>query len=326
MLHRGSAGLPTMTSCIETAATGEVHRYEVRATATAALPWPEIVATIVWGATPGVTVAAWHCEHRYARNPLDGIAFFLRLAGPKRTAERPAPPALLRGGEGNARPRPDAAAPLAQSTDSDKSNKCSCFMAVYSYLSGMGVLALFPRQARHVEPGVEKTATVVSSLLELQHYPPEKALLALTLAADKIEAGRDNIEALKMRAALRGAGAVNELIEAEGGQISAEEFAHRVNVSRETVNQWRQQDRVLGWKRGARNYSYPAWQIHQGGLLPGLESVLSALRPKKLGVLEIADYLLSVSDELGGRPLDLLRKADVEPVIEHAKRYGCIGA
>ena len=100
----------------------------------------------------------------------------------------------------------------------------------------------------------------------------------------------------------------------------------RVNVSRETVNQWRQHDRILGWKRGVRNYSYPAWQVHRGGLLPGLESVLRALGPKKLGPLEIADYLLSESDELGGRPLDLLRKADVEPVVEHAKRYGGIGA
>ena len=52
----------------------------------------------------------------------------------------------------------------------------------------MGLLALFPRHAKHVEPEVENTATVVSSLLELQHYPPEKALLALTLVADKIEA------------------------------------------------------------------------------------------------------------------------------------------
>lgn len=190
----------------------------------------------------------------------------------------------------------------------------------------MGLLALFPRQTRQIEPEVEKTASMMSSLLELQHYPPEKALLALTLAADKISGGRENIDVLKMKAALRGVTAANGLLEAEGGQLSAEELSRRVKVSRETVNQWRQQGRILGWIRGVRNYSYPAWQVHQGGLLPGLESVLHTLRPKKLGMFEIADYLLSASDELGGRPLDLLRKADVEPVIEHAQRYGGIGA
>ena len=194
------------------------------------------------------------------------------------------------------------------------------------HLSGMSLLTRFPHPARKSEPEVEKTASVVTSLLELQHFPPDKALRALTLAADKIDGDRENINALKMKAALRGASAANELLDAEGGQISAEEFGGRVNVSRETVNHWRQQGRILGWQRGARSYSYPAWQVHQGGLLPGLESLLLALRPKKLGPLEIADYILSESDELGGRPLGLLRKADVEPVIEHAHRYAGIGA
>ncbi|MGH7945821.1 MAG: hypothetical protein ACREH8_22370 [Opitutaceae bacterium] len=190
----------------------------------------------------------------------------------------------------------------------------------------MALSMLFPPKTKDVDEEVNATAEVVTNLLKLQHYPPEKALLALAVAADKIETGRDNIKALRMRAALRGANAVRELADAEGGQLSAEQFGESIGVSRETVNQWRQSGRILGWKRGPRNYSYPAWQIRKGALLPGLESVLHALRAKTRDAFEIADYFLSESDELGGRPLDLLRNADVEPVVEHANRYGDIGA
>jgi len=199
-------------------------------------------------------------------------------------------------------------------------------MSVLSYWSGMGLLALFPPKSRHVDQEVSATAEVVSNLLKLQHYSPEKALLALTVAADNIEPDRDNIQVLRLKAALRGANAVRELTDAEGGQCSAEAFGEALGVSRETVNQWRQSGRILGWRRGLRNYSYPAWQIHRGALLAGLEAVLPSLAAKTKDALEIADYFLSESEELGGRPLDLLRNADVEPVVEHANRYGDLGA
>jgi hypothetical protein len=97
-------------------------------------------------------------------------------------------------------------------------------------------------------------------------------------------------------------------------------------MSRETVNQWRQNGQIVGWKRGARNYSYPAWQIHKGALLPGLEAVREALGLKPTEALEITDYLLSESEELGERPLDVLRRGEIAAVIEHAGRYGGIGA
>src|SRR5258707_6441861 len=109
-------------------------------------------------------------------------------------------------------------------------------MSYSCYLSEMGLLALFPPKSKHVEPEVTATAEVVTNLLKLQHYPPEKALRALAVAADQIDAGRESIEALKMKAAFRGANAGRELTEAEGGQLSAEEFGETLGVSRETVN------------------------------------------------------------------------------------------
>jgi hypothetical protein len=194
------------------------------------------------------------------------------------------------------------------------------------YLSGMSRSTLFPTMVKHVDQEVYATAEVVTNLLKLQNYPPEKALLALTVAADKIKTGAENIKALRMKAALRGMNAAREITAAEGGQLSAEQFGDALGVSRETVNQWRQSGRILAWKRGARNYAYPAWQIRKGALLPGLDAVLRALKAKTKDPLEIADYFLSESDELGGRPLDLLRNSDVEPVLEHANRYGDVGA
>ena len=166
----------------------------------------------------------------------------------------------------------------------------------------------------------------MANMLKLQHYPAEKALQALVLAARRIEGGSDSIEAFRTKAELRGVGVARGLIGAEGGQLSGEEVAEQIAMTRETVNQWRRQGWILGWRRGVRNYSYPAWQFFRGALLPGLAEVLEALEPKRLAALEITDFILSESGELGGRPLDLLRRGAVEAVVEHAKRYGDIGA
>lgn len=186
--------------------------------------------------------------------------------------------------------------------------------------------AHYPETSACPDPEVAETAAVMADMLKLHHYPAEKALQALVLAARRIESASDSIEALRTKAELRGVGVARGLIEAEGGQLSGEEVGERTAMTRETVNQWRRQGRILGWRRGVRNYSYPAWQIYRGALLPGLAAVLNALAPRRLTALETTDFILSESGELGGRPLDLLRKGAVETVVEHAKRYGDIGA
>jgi hypothetical protein len=65
-----------------------------------------------------------------------------------------------------------------------------------------------------------------------------------------------------------------------------------------------------------RAYRYPAWQIYEGQLLPGLGEVLAILAKKKLQPLSIISYFLTPSSELDeARPLDLLRKGRVEDVV-----------
>lgn len=210
-------------------------------------------------------------------------------------------------------------------TFSDKIHNWVENVAILCYLSGMRLTIENPYQSEEVESDVKETATLMTTMLRLQHYSPEKALRVLMVAAKQIVAKQEDIETLKLKATLRGINLKREFLAAEGGQLSAEQFGKKLDVSRETVNQWRKNGMVLAWKRGVRNYYYPAWQIYKGTLLPGLTGVREALGLKSTEVLEMMDYLLSRSEELGGYPLDFLRRGEIEPVIEHAGRYGRIG-
>ncbi|NBC14158.1 MAG: hypothetical protein GVY09_12600 [Gammaproteobacteria bacterium] len=61
--------------------------------------------------------------------------------------------------------------------------------------------------------------------------------------------------------------------------LSAEEFGKRCGVSRQTVNTWRAERRILALSGPKRRFlRYPSWQItDRGDLLPGLERVLAVL-------------------------------------------------
>lgn len=71
--------------------------------------------------------------------------------------------------------------------------------------------------------------------------------------------------------------------------LSAEEFGKRCGVSRQTVNTWRTERRILALSGPKRRFlRYPAWQItDRGDLLPGLERVLAVLT----GAWEAYDFL-----------------------------------
>ena len=113
-----------------------------------------------------------------------------------------------------------------------------------------------------------------------------------------------------------------ELRQLEGGGLSDAEFAKRLGVSsRETVRKYREKGLIFAWAKDSRNLRYPAWQVHEGRLLPGLAEVLVILTSRKRGAFSIANYFLSESEELGGRrPLDLLREGRLDDVKAHAER------
>jgi hypothetical protein len=130
------------------------------------------------------------------------------------------------------------------------------------------------------------------------------------------------------RVRLRSRGVDEELRALEGGGLSGADFAERLGVkTRTTVRNYRAKGWIFAWDKDARNLRYPAWQIHEGALLPGLAQVLAVLDTRARSPFAIASYFLSGSEELGNkRPLDLLRSRHVDQVIAHAKRFGGIGA
>jgi hypothetical protein len=115
------------------------------------------------------------------------------------------------------------------------------------------------------------------------------------------------------------------LLQAEGGSLTAQQFAAKLNVAPTTVYRWQRQGRLVAWKATNGCLRFPAWQIRNGGVLPGLKEVLAALVGRQMTPLAITDYFLSPSEELAARPLDLLRENRSPEVIAHARCYGGMG-
>jgi hypothetical protein len=126
-------------------------------------------------------------------------------------------------------------------------------------------------------------------------------------------------------ARLRGIRAREELLRAEGGAIGAPEMAALIRVTRQAVDKRRKAGKLLAVGAGARRWLYPAWQVRDGEVLPGLAEALGALAPRspwaRLG------WFLSGDARLGGsRPLDALRAGRLEEVRSAARAYGEHGA
>lgn len=89
---------------------------------------------------------------------------------------------------------------------------------------------------------------------------------------------RRNLDAALERARRRGDRAVAEILVGPE-MLTGEEFAARLNTTRETVNRWRRAHRVLGLEGNTRGVRYPAWQIDaRGFVIKGLPALLKAAR------------------------------------------------
>lgn len=127
---------------------------------------------------------------------------------------------------------------------------------------------------------------------------------------------------------IRSLGVEAEALAEEGGAVSDADFAKRLRLkSRQTVHNYRDAAKIFAVPKGTRNFVYPAWQIHRGALLKGLDRVLAVLLEKKTAPHSIVDFFLTEAEALDGkRPLDLLRAGEVDEVVLHAQRYGDIGS
>lgn len=123
------------------------------------------------------------------------------------------------------------------------------------------VVALFPQVqsiGRQIRKIVAEAADTGAGTVE--------ALRGEGLRVIEGEVGRHALEASLGRARKRGDAAVAE-IPARPEMLTGEEFADRANTSRETVNRWRNERRVLGLEGNTRGVRYPAWQIDEHGLV-----------------------------------------------------------
>lgn len=124
----------------------------------------------------------------------------------------------------------------------------------------------------------------------------------------------------------RGILARKELELAEGGSLSAEQFANALGRTRQGIDYLRREGLVAAWRTTQGKWRYPAWQLTaQGGLLPGIRECLKALNTRS--EWEPMIFFLSSRESLDGkRPLDLLRVGRVEDAIAAAERHGGHGA
>lgn len=126
-------------------------------------------------------------------------------------------------------------------------------------------------------------------------------------------------------ARLRGIRMREQLLGAEGGALGAPALAGLLGITRQAVDKRRRAGKLLAVPAGARRWLYPSWQVVDGASLAGLEETLGALGEwspwARLG------FLLGENRRLGGdRPLDALRRGEVDRVVRAARAFGNQGA
>lgn len=123
----------------------------------------------------------------------------------------------------------------------------------------------------------------------------------------------------------RGLKAKEELCKAEGGVISLELAAARLNKSQQEVDEDRDKGKLIALPTKEHRYDYPVWQFVNGDILPGLESVLAELSVRD-GWMQVA-FMVNANTRLNGEsPLAMLKRGDVQLVRQAARAYGEQGA
>jgi hypothetical protein len=118
--------------------------------------------------------------------------------------------------------------------------------------------------------------------------------------------------------------AKGRLLKAEGGSLSPAQAARLLGVTRQAIDKQRRSGRLLAVDVG-RRWRYPAWQIHNGRLLTGLRETLTALRAPAPWT-KVAFFLNRNPRLRSRRPLDALRRGQVNAVVGAARAYGRHGA
>jgi len=129
------------------------------------------------------------------------------------------------------------------------------------------------------------------------------------------------------QALIRGQRARADLLSQEGGLLSAADLGSLFSppLTRQAIDLRRTKGKLIALSNGSGNYSYPAWQLHAGAALPGLEATLAELNDGD-PLSAIVFFLLPDPRLKGKRPLDAARKGRVEDVLMLASTSGEHGA
>lgn len=131
-----------------------------------------------------------------------------------------------------------------------------------------------------------------------------------------------------VHARLRGLLAMRELLNANGGALSADDVRTMLGISRQAVDKRRRAGRLLAVELPRRGLFYPAWQFTPAGsTLSGMTEILAALRKHQVDGWAQLRFFLSLNDRLGGRrPIDVIGEGDVDAVLEAVGAFDEHGA
>jgi hypothetical protein len=170
---------------------------------------------------------------------------------------------------------------------------------------------------------VSKIETLMEAL-RARHSEQELAqliVLAATRSLTQVKRPQSGLATAMVRGVLARETLKNE----EGGAISADEAREFLgNISKTAVLDRFKKGQLLGWRETRQNaVRFPVWQFTTEGVLHGLEEVLAILRASPAvdewgAVLFFLNKRASLNQE---RPLDVLRRGDLEAVKQAAQGY-----
>ena len=166
--------------------------------------------------------------------------------------------------------------------------------------------ALSPQEQRFIQvvaDSIKREGAGISRLRQVQLT----AMVLQRTGQNKAAAREDKLS----NAMARGLSVREKMAEEEGGNMSAEETARQLGLTKQSVLNLYHAGKVLAWKTDKQGaLRFPVWQFVGNTRLPGLEAVLGKLKASKaLDDWGKIGFFLLTHGSLGDRrPLDLLRE------------------
>lgn len=158
---------------------------------------------------------------------------------------------------------------------------------------------------------------------EFVQQHPDEARVAVTAALEAVAAQFDSLNRDESRipAALRPFIVEPSPSTSDDELIGAEEAARRLAVSRATVYNWIESQRLLGWRLTRQGTLIPAEQIQgPGELVPGIERVLEIIPGPRAAWRFLSEESPFFSTPQ--RPIDALKTGKIDEVAAAARASG----